>query len=117
MTKTLWLVLGLGLIGMSFCSAVSDAGDGQEKEKGTRVTIDGLQSKAPADWLEEKPTNEMRFKQFRVPAAKDDMEPAELIIFFFGTGGGGSVQENLKRWKGMFTAPEGKKIDEIATVE
>ncbi len=117
MNGSMCLALGLGFAAMSLSSARSEAGETQNKEKGTLVSIDGLQSKTPEDWIEEQPTNRMRFKQFRLPAAKDDKEPAELIIFFFGTGAGGSVQDNLKRWKDMFKPPEGKKIDDVAKVE
>jgi hypothetical protein len=56
----------------------------------------------------------MRFLQFRIPSAGEDKDKAELIVFFFGAGGGGSVEANLKRWKGMFVPPEGKAIDDVA---
>ena len=32
-------------------------------------------------------------------------------------GQGGSVQDNVKRWKAMFIPPKGKKIDDVAKVE
>ena len=46
-----------------------------------------------------------------------DKEDAELVIFFFGKGSGGSNEDNIKRWKGQFIAPEGKSIDEVTKVE
>ena len=80
---------------------------------GSVVTIDGLQSKAPAEWKEETPTNKLRYKQFRLPAVKGDKEDAEVIIF---RGITGSPEANIKRWKEMFIPPEGKKIDDVAKV-
>src|SRR5262249_10088192 len=80
---------------------------------GSVVMIDGLQSKAPAEWKEETPTNKLRYKQFRLPAAKGDKEYAEAIIF---RGSTGSADANIKRWKDMFIPPEGKKIDDVAKV-
>jgi len=35
-------------------------------------------------------------------------ENAECVVYFFGAGQGGSVQANVDRWKGQFTAPDGK---------
>jgi hypothetical protein len=34
-----------------------------------------------------------------------------LIIFYFGEGGGGGIEANITRWKGMFDASDGKKPD------
>jgi hypothetical protein len=115
-----WLVLGCGIAVWGFGCAGSDAReDGKkdaknDKSKGTVVTIDGLKSTTPGEWVEEKPTSKMRHKQFRLPAVGDDKDNAELVIYFFGAGSGGSAEDNIKRWKGQFVPPEGKKIDDVA---
>jgi hypothetical protein len=83
----------------------------------TTVTLDGLKSEAPASWKVQEPSNKFRAYQFALPKASGDKEDAELVIFYFGEGGGGGVADNLKRWKGMFTAPEGKSIDDASKVE
>ena len=44
-------------------------------------------------------------------------QDAELAIFFFGPGGGGSDADNIKRWKGQFQPPEGKSIDDVAKLD
>lgn len=85
---------------------------GQEKKDGVVVVIDGLKSKAPAEWKEEVPKGTMRYMQFRLPKVKDDKEDAELLMFKLG----GSSRDNLKRWMDQFIAPEGKKIDDVAKV-
>jgi hypothetical protein len=85
--------------------------------EGTPVRIDGLQSRTPADWVEERTDGRFRIKQFRLSAIGDDKDNAEVTVFFFGQGGGGSVEANVKRWKGMFVPPEGKKIDDVAKVD
>jgi hypothetical protein len=90
-------------------------GDGDKAGKGTVVDLDGLRSAAPADWKEEElPKKSMRFAQFRLPKKGDDKYDAELVIF---KGLGGSVKDNIARWKGQFTPPEGKTIDDVAKVE
>lgn len=87
--------------------------------KGTVVELDGLKSTAPAEWVGDAPMNKFRLYQFGLPKAKGDEKEksGEVVVFFFGKGSGGSMDENLKRWKGMFRAPEGKKIDDISSVE
>ena len=76
---------------------------------GTIVTLDGLQSRTPSTWADEPPTSGRRVRQFRLEPIGDDKDKAEVIIFFFGPSKGGSADDNVKRWKGMFKPPEGKK--------
>jgi hypothetical protein len=97
-----------------FLSPIRVAG---QEQRGATVTLDGLKSRAPADWVEETPTSRLRVKQFRLPAVGDDKENAQLIIFYFGPGAGGSVADNITRWKKMFIPPAGKTIDDVAKVE
>src|SRR5262245_52234925 len=87
-----------------------------EKAEGTLVKLDDLQSRTPAEWKAQKRGNKMRAFQFVLPKAKADKQDAELVIFYFGPGGGGSATDNVKRWKGMFVPPEGKSIDDVAKV-
>jgi hypothetical protein len=82
--------------------------------KGSEVELDGLRSRAPAEWKEERPSNRMRLTQFRLPKQKGDEQDAELVIF---KGLGGSAKDNVERWKGQFQPPEGKKIDDVAKVK
>jgi hypothetical protein len=110
MKRTLWLPLVA-------CVAWSVAGAARAEEKQTVVEIDGLKSQAPAHWKVEEPSNRMRTYQIRIPKVKGDKDDAELVVFFFGPGSGGSTEENIKRWKGLFVPPEGKKIDDVSRVE
>jgi hypothetical protein len=110
----------LGFVVLAFlvqaCSpsaSESNAAD-NEKGKGAVVDLDGLKSKAPGDWQEERPSNRMRYLQFRLPKKGDDKDNAELIVF---KGLGGDAQANVKRWKDQFVPPEGKTIDEVAKVK
>lgn len=110
---------GIMLTALLACTWTVQAPAQEKKEggKGALVALDGLQSRAPAEWVEEATTSQMRYKQFRLPAVGGDKENAELIIFYFGPGGGGGTEDNIKRWKGMFLPPEGKKIDDVSKVE
>jgi hypothetical protein len=74
----------------------------------------GLKSKIPAGWVMQKPSNNLRMYQIMVPKAEGDKENAELAIFSFGPSG---KEENVKRWKAQFIAPEGKTIDDVSKQE
>lgn len=85
--------------------------------KGTLVEIDdGLKSTAPESWVLQKPDNKFRIWQFSVPAAGGDKKDAELIVFYFGPGSGGTAKANIERWKGQFEPPQGKSIDDVSKV-
>jgi hypothetical protein len=88
------------------------AGDG----KGTEVTLDKLKSTTPPNWKAVTPSNKFRAYQFSVPKVQGDDKDAEVAVFFFGPGGGGSAEDNIKRWKGMFRPPEGKTIEQASKV-
>jgi hypothetical protein len=81
--------------------------------KGTVVEFDGLKSTAPAAWKEEGVKSQLRYMQFRLPKVKDDKNDAEVVIF---RGIGGSAQQNVDRWKSMFTPPAGKTIGDVSKV-
>jgi hypothetical protein len=114
MTRACWLlVLGVGLFACDggCCSSAT-----AEENKGAVVELDGLRSRVPESWKEER-AGQMRLVQFRAPKVDGDKEDAEFVVFHFGPGGGGSVEDNIKRWKGQFVPPDGKKSDDVAKVE
>ena len=105
-------LLAFGVLACSSAPTETNAKD--DKDKGTVVELDGLRSKAPAEWKEEAPANQMRLTQFKLPKSKDDKYDAELVIF---KGLGGSAKQNVERWKAQFAPPKGKTIDEASKVE
>jgi hypothetical protein len=92
-------------------AALTFSASADEKAKGTKVTFDGMTSTAPSTWVEQTPSNKMRFMQFKLPKVKGDKEDAELVIF---KGLGGSSKANIDRWKAQFVAPKGKTADDIS---
>jgi hypothetical protein len=106
------LVACVALLSLSEPSVATEPRD----EKGAVVTLDGLSSKAPAEWVVEKPSSNLRVNQFKLPGA-NGKDPADLGIFFFGQGQGGPADANVKRWRGMFTTADGKKSDDLGKVE
>jgi hypothetical protein len=73
----------------------------------------GLTWTAPAEWKAqgERP---MRVATYSIPAAKGDAEGAELGIFYFGEGGGGGVDANVKRWVAQFQKADGSSAEKDA---
>jgi hypothetical protein len=83
------LVLGVSMITVSAQSAA------------------GLRWAVPAGWKTEA-AQPMRAATYSVPPVAGDKAAAECGVYFFGAGQGGSVQDNLERWKGQVHAADGK---------
>ena len=66
---------------------------------------------SPAAWHSRPPASSMRVAEFVIPKSDGDSEDAELIIYYFGAGGGGSAEANIQRWIGQMQPPAGKKTD------
>jgi hypothetical protein len=58
----------------------------------------------PVGWRRVTPSSAMRRAQYAVPGPGGE---AEVTVFYFGTGQGGSVEDNLRRWHGQFEAAAG----------
>ncbi len=71
---------------------------------GEQMQIDGLEFTIPTGWLQETPSSAMRRAQFRLPRVTDDAEDAELAVY---NRIGGTVEQNIERWIGQFTQPDG----------
>ena len=63
----------------------------------------GVRWTVPAGW-EAAAERPMRAATYKIPAASGQ-EAGECGVFFFGRGQGGSVEDNLTRWKGQFEPP------------
>jgi hypothetical protein len=68
--------------------------------------MDRLDVSIPSDWIEETPSSALRIAQYRLPALGDDNEDGSLVIF---NRIGGTIQQNLDRWYGQFTSPDGSE--------
>jgi hypothetical protein len=80
----------------------------------TAESAGGLRWAMPTGWRAQ-PERPMRAATYTVGAAAGDREPGECAVFFFGRGQGGSVQDNIDRWRSQIQGPDGKpavaKID------
>jgi hypothetical protein len=58
----------------------------------------------PASWQEHPPASSMRTAQALIPGPGG---VAEMVVFYFGPGGGGGTEANLERWIGQMQVAEG----------
>ncbi|MBM64055.1 MAG: hypothetical protein CL484_13995 [Acidobacteria bacterium] len=68
----------------------------------------------PDEWVEHPTESPMRVAQFQLPRVSGDSEDGELVVFYFG-GGGGSVEANFQRWIGQMEQPDGRPSFEVAS--
>jgi hypothetical protein len=81
-----------------------------------RTEAAGLRFTVPKEWTRVPAPSEMRAAQYQLPRAGGDAADGELIVFFFGKGKGGGTQENLDRWYGQITQPDGTPTRDKAVV-
>jgi hypothetical protein len=86
-----------------------------EKLPDGRLALGPFSFAAPAGWTQKPITSSMRAAHFALPAAAG--AEAELVIFYFGEEGAGSVEDNLDRWLGQFQQPDGKPSKSVAKIE
>jgi hypothetical protein len=65
----------------------------------------------PASWKSQPPSSNMRLTQFIAPAKSGD---AEVVVFYFGPRGAGSLEANIERWASQFTE-NGKPVKPLVT--
>lgn len=80
-----------------------------------RVGLGPFSALVPRGWAEKPSASSMRTAEFQVPAS--DGGDAEVIVYYFGENGAGSVQDNIDRWLSQFKQPDGKPSSEVAKIE
>jgi hypothetical protein len=86
-----------------------------EKRADGRVGLGPFSLVVPASWTEKPSTSSMRAAQFQLPAP--DGGEAEVVVYYFGETGAGSVQANIDRWVNQFKQPDDKPSASVAKIE
>ncbi|HWM91771.1 MAG TPA: hypothetical protein VN493_13480 [Thermoanaerobaculia bacterium] len=60
----------------------------------------------PSNWQEQPPTTSMRMAQAVIPGNP----PGDLVVFYFGPGGGGGVEANIQRWIDQMEVEPGSSL-------
>src|SRR6185295_5719313 len=110
--KTMILLLAVALLG-SACSKNSEAT--APSSKAAQATGE-LRYTVPAGWQEEKPNSNMRVAQYKLPKAEGDSADAELVLYYFGQGQGGSKQANIDRWLNQMQQADGSPSKDKAKI-
>lgn len=75
---------------------------------GETVSLLDYQAVVPASLQAHPSTSSMRLAEYVVP--RDDGTRAEVIVYYFGQGQGGSADANIVRWSHQFTGPDGGPV-------
>lgn len=97
----------------SRCSPVLFDPAADDEPKAVVVKVNALSAPAPAGWVKEKPANNLRSFQFKLPGEKGGPGDAELIV---SSESDPKAEKVFPRWKAQFVVPEGKTADDIAKV-
>jgi hypothetical protein len=92
-------------------------GSSQQPNAQTPQTPGELKSKVPDGWVTEQPSSAMRKAQYKLPKVDGDSEDGELVLYFFGTGQGGTVQANIDRWVDQMQQADGSASKDKAKIE
>lgn len=89
----------------------------ESKPKPDTVSVDigSARYEIPKSWKRQPTKRRMRIAVFGLPLAEGDKGQAELIVFHFGRGQGGSVKANVQRWQSQFR--DRKREDKLETIE
>ncbi len=71
----------------------------------------GLTAPKPVTWIEHPPTGSMRAANFTVPG-RDGNEAAHIVVFYFGPTQGGTIDDNINRWRTQFQVDENGDLPE-----
>ena len=116
------------LLTIVFCCCGCTAGTGgnattiglNKTQNGSQTSASAageLKYKVPAGWITEPPASSMRVAQYKLPKVEGDGEDAGLVLYFFGSGQGGSVSDNVDRWVNQMQQSDGKSSKDKARIE
>lgn len=74
-----------------------------------KLAFIGLEAQAPAIWTMVPPETGKRLAQFKITTPGEGMT-AEVIVYYFGKGEGGTAEANIERWQGQFVGTENRPV-------
>lgn len=96
------------------CLVLAGLGSCGGGDLGPALDLGAITVRPPSAWKSEPPSSGMRKAQFVLGRSGSDTEDASLIVFYFGPGQGGSVEDNLERWYGQFQQADGSSTRDRA---
>lgn len=83
---------------------------------GASVTVAGVTFTPPSDW-NDMGASGMRKADYSFGPVEGESDSASVAVFYFGAGGGGTVTENINRWIGQMSLPDGGDAATVAVIE
>jgi hypothetical protein len=117
MIKKITLLLSLILAGWGCHADTHGVANTVSTSQNSTQSSGELKFKVPEGWVTEKPSSSMRVGQYRLPKVEGDADDASLVLYFFGTGQGGNVSDNIDRWINQIEQPDGHPSKDKAKVE
>lgn len=111
------IAYSLILFAFTACSSANTAGPGATSasrstpELGPKKSLGGIAVSAPVDWVESKPSSSMRRAQWTIGEGD---AAAQMVIYYFGNTGAGSLEANLDRWYSQFEQSDGRATKDAA---
>ncbi len=87
-----------------------DMGSSAQAAPGAEPGAGAIDFDLPKAWKAETPKTNMRLAQAAIPGAKG---AGDFAVFYFGPGGGGSVEANIARWVGQMEGTGPKPVPEM----
>jgi hypothetical protein len=88
--------------------STGEAPKSAESDDPTVAKFAGLSGPKPATWQWRAPSSQMRAAEYTVPGA-DGGDQAQIVVYQFP--GGGSVENNINRWKTQFRNADGSPVE------
>ena len=102
------LALACALMWLVSCAAAASADDA----KPFAIAQGKFEMTPPAKWVSKTPRTRIVEVEFEAPAAAGDDMPGRVTIM----GALGSIEENINRWIGQFSQPDGSATKEKAQI-
>ena len=111
-TKLCWRCLFLVVAAIGLVQATATAEDAQTGPEVVTIGDGKFQMTVPQGWIRKEPKVRIIEHEFEVPAAEGDEKPGRVTIM----GAGGSIDDNIARWAGQFSQPDGSDTaDQLKT--
>jgi hypothetical protein len=78
--------------------------------------VGGVTWHAPEPFRRIQPSSQMRAAEYVYPEQQGEAA-ATLTVFYFGTGQGGSIEDNVERWLSQLVQPDGSPTRDRARIE
>lgn len=107
MPRTSTLLCTLAIFALALPTFAADPAD-----KTIKLADGVLVLTAPKDWVRKEPANRIVEHEFAAPFVEGDATDGRITVM----GSGGTVQENIDRWSGQFTQPNGVDSKDVTKV-